>query len=114
MNATQRGLMVLLALLIGPLSLSRASAETITKGEIQFRGAIVEAAQCQPLNSPVHASSPSSLSVQCERSEMTSLVTARMDHDVVVWRSLSPTGKGIALSQNDDSQRAYRVTLSYF
>lgn len=114
MNTTQRGLMVLLALLIGPLALERASAESTTRGEIQFRGAIVEAAQCQPLNSPFNAASPSPLSVQCERREMTSLVTARMDHDVVVWRAQSPSGKGIVLSQNENAAHAYRITLSYF
>jgi hypothetical protein len=44
---------------------------------------------------------------------MTSLVTASMDTDVVVWRHLSSTGKGIVLSQ-DASHDAYRITLSYF
>ncbi|WEX12914.1 hypothetical protein P2T68_19925 [Pseudomonas sp. G11] len=114
MNTIKPGLMVLLTLLISPLVITQANAEAFTTGKIKFSGAIVEAAQCQPIHSHVHTALPSSaLAIQCERSEMTSLVTASMDADVVVWRYLSSTGKGIVLSQ-DASHDAYRITLSYF
>jgi hypothetical protein len=114
MNTIKPGVMVLLTLLISPLMIAQASAESLTTGEIRFRGAIVEAAQCKPLHSPVHTTLPSAPSIQCERSEMASLVTTSMDDDVVVWRYLNSTGKGIVLSQGDGSRDAYRITLSYF
>lgn len=113
MNTIKPGLMVLLTLLISPLVITQANAEAFTTGKIKFSGAIVEAAQCQPIHSPSHTALPSALAIQCERSDMTSLVTASMDADVVVWRYLSSTGKGIVLSQ-DASHDAYRITLSYF
>ncbi|MGE8657936.1 MAG: hypothetical protein ACN6O8_14445 [Achromobacter sp.] len=120
MTISLRHRLALAATLVTPLVFAQASAEPGAHGEIRFRGAIVEAAQCQTEQVVRRPSAPANLTIRCARDTMQSRVTATLetvDHTAqngrFVWsRSASPGGR-IWLRQASETENLYRVTLSY-
>lgn len=120
MNVSPRHRVALLASLVGSFMFTQASAAPGADGEIRFRGAIVEAAQCQTTVPAARPSTAARLSVHCEREQMRGRVTASLEtvsataaHGRLVWSRMDSASKAILLHQASETENLYRVTLTY-